>query len=76
MIKTTVHLSVFLLLVASSLSAQTNPVITKWLQNTTIKGRHYVAGNSTPIQDAFLANVRRQVFVTRAAPVVRELLRQ
>jgi YHYH protein/Secretion system C-terminal sorting domain len=38
--------------------AQTNPAITKWLQNTTIKGRHYVAGNFTPIQDAFLANVQ------------------
>ena len=58
MIKTTVHLSVFLLFGALSLSAQTNPAITKWLQNTTIKGRHYVAGNSTPIQDAFLANVQ------------------
>lgn len=28
-------------------NAQTNPVITSWLQNTTnIMGRHYVAGNS------------------------------
>ena len=39
--------------------AQTNPAITKWLQNTTIKGRHYVAGNSTPIQDDVLANVQK-----------------
>ncbi len=34
--------------------AQTNPAITSWLQNTTIKGRHYVSGNSTPINDAAL----------------------
>lgn len=40
-------------------SAQTNPAITSWLQNTTgITGRHYVAGNSTPITDAVLANVQ------------------
>lgn len=37
---------------------QTNPVITGWLQNTTIFGRHYVNGNSTPIQDNVLANVQ------------------
>ncbi len=38
---------------------QTNPAITQWLQNTTgITGRHYVAGNSTPIVDAVLANVQ------------------
>lgn len=39
--------------------AQTNPVITSFIQNTTgIKGRHYVQGNSTPIQDNVLANVQ------------------
>ncbi len=39
--------------------AQTNPVITSWLQNTTVKGRHYVSGNSTAITDASLtANVQ------------------
>jgi len=39
-----------------------SPVITSWLQNRTgIKGRHYVAGNSTPIQDNDSANVQ-QVF--------------
>ena len=36
--------------------AQTNPAITAWLQNNTITGRHYVAGNSTPINDSYLAN--------------------
>ncbi|EDM42876.1 putative orphan protein [unidentified eubacterium SCB49] len=39
--------------------AQTNPIITEWLQNTTgITGRHYVEGNSTPIDDAVEANVQ------------------
>jgi hypothetical protein len=38
------------------------PAVTSWLQNTTgIKGRHYVSGNSTPIQDNDSANVQ-QVF--------------
>ncbi|MBL0043948.1 MAG: YHYH protein [Flavobacteriales bacterium] len=40
-------------------SAQTDPVITQWLFNTTnAMGSHYVAGNSTPIQDNVLANVQ------------------
>ena len=48
-----------MLLLGSSLFSQTNPIITKWLQNTTgITGRHYVSGNSTPIVDAVLANVQ------------------
>ena len=49
---------VLTILISCQLFAQTNPVITKWLQNTTnIMGRHYVKGNSTPIQDNVLANV-------------------
>ncbi|MFZ4785595.1 MAG: YHYH protein [Flavobacteriales bacterium] len=49
-----------LLLSANSflLLAQTNPAITSWLQNTSITGRHYVEGNSTPIEDNVLANVQ------------------
>lgn len=43
---------------AFMLTAQTNPAITSWLQNTTIKGRHYVSGNSTPINDTYTANVQ------------------
>ena len=43
----------------SGLLAQTNPAITSWLRNTTgITGRHYVSGNSTPINDAVQANVQ------------------
>lgn len=43
---------------AFMISAQTNPAITSWLQNTTVKGRHYVSGNSTPIADTYTANVQ------------------
>lgn len=50
------------------LMAQTNPAITKWLQNTTsITGRHYVAGNSTPIVDAVQANVQSVKYNTTHA---------
>ncbi len=43
----------------SEAMAQTNPAITSWLVNTTdIRGRHYVAGNPTPIQDTAHANVQ------------------
>ena len=45
-----------ILLSSSCAMAQTNPAILGWLQNNTITGRHYVAGNSTPIVDAVIAN--------------------
>lgn len=48
----------FLIMSGISCVAQTNPAITSWLQNTTIKGRHYVSGNSTPITDTYTANVQ------------------
>lgn len=38
---------------------QLSPAITSWLQNTTVYGSHYANGNSTPIQDASLANVQQ-----------------
>ena len=45
--------------VCSQLFAQTNPAITNWIINTDgLMGQHYVAGNSTPIQDNVLANVQ------------------
>jgi hypothetical protein len=48
-----------LLISVSGIRAQTNPAITSWLINTTdLKGRHYVNGNSTPIQDNVLANTQ------------------
>lgn len=42
-----------------AVTAQTNPTILQWLQNNTIMGRHYVSGNSTPINDNVLANVQQ-----------------
>lgn len=38
--------------------AQTNPIITAWLQNTTVTARHYVSGNSTAINDTSKVNVQ------------------
>ncbi|MFT7251059.1 MAG: hypothetical protein ACI9FW_000778, partial [Flavobacterium sp.] len=58
------------LFVVFLMNAQTNPAITKWLQNTTgITGRHYVAGNSTPIFDAVQANVQSVQYNTTHAYV-------
>ena len=49
--------------------AQTNPAITSWLQNNTIMGRHYVSGNSTPINDNVLANVQTVQYSANSAYV-------
>jgi hypothetical protein len=38
--------------------AQTNPIITAWLQNNTLTGSYYEEGNSTPITMTDLANVQ------------------
>ncbi len=54
------YFSSFILLFSLSAFSQTNPIITQWIRNTNgIKGRHYVRGNSTPIQDQDSANVKR-----------------
>lgn len=45
-------------------NAQTNPVITSWLQNTTQMGSHYVQNNFTPIQDNTLVNVQTVQYST------------
>lgn len=47
-----------LILASYFAGAQTSPAITSWLQNTSVTGRHYVSGNSTPINDATLVNVQ------------------
>lgn len=39
--------------------AQTNPAITSWLQNTTVTGTYYVAGNSTAISNNILVNCQK-----------------
>ncbi len=46
-----------LVLASFCAEAQLSPAITSWLQNTTVTGRHYTSGNSTPINDATLVNV-------------------
>lgn len=42
--------------ITHSLWAQTNPVITEWLQNNTLTGSYYVSGNSTAISNGILVN--------------------
>lgn len=55
----------FLLSLVCNLYAQTNPAITSWLINTAgLKGRHYVNGNSIPVQDNVLANVQSVQYST------------
>ena len=55
----------FAALLISETVAQTDPAIINWIQNTTnIKGRHYVKGNSTPVNDAVLANVQKVQYST------------
>lgn len=49
-------LFVSLLLTSSLCNAQLNPAITSFLQNTTITGNYYVAGNSTLQSNGLLVN--------------------
>ncbi len=51
-------LSAIGLLLTSLPAFAQGPVVTSWLQNTTVYGRHYVSGNSTPIQDNVLCNTQ------------------
>jgi hypothetical protein len=52
-------LSFTLLCFAVWSNAQVSPAISSWLRNTIgTTGRHYVSGNSTPINDAALVNVQ------------------
>jgi len=53
----------FALLIGSLSYAQSEPVITSWLINTTgITGRHYIQGNANPIEDDYPANVQSVQF--------------
>ena len=45
-----------LYLIVIQLSAQTDPNITSWLQNTTETGSYYISGNSTAIDNNILYN--------------------
>lgn len=48
---------------ALTAAAQTHPAITSWMRNTTgLKGRHYMSGSSTPINDADSANVQTVLY--------------
>ncbi len=53
-----IQLTILLCVASLSSMAQTNPAITSWLQNTTLRARHYLAGNPTPINDTDLVNVQ------------------
>jgi hypothetical protein len=58
-------LSFTLLCFAVWSNAQVSPAISSWLRNTTgATGRHYVQGNSTPINDADLVNVQSVQYST------------
>ncbi|HOZ52250.1 MAG TPA: YHYH protein [Chitinophagaceae bacterium] len=51
-------LILFTILLNQTIFAQ-GPAVTSWLRNTSgITGRHYAAGNSTPIPESTLANVQ------------------
>ena len=50
----------FFMLYVHLMFAQTNPAIIKWLQNTTVTGRHYVkTGSTAPVTDTYIANVQK-----------------
>lgn len=50
---------------AVSIHAQTNPIITAWLQNTTgVKGSYYTSGNYTPISNGVEANIQQVQYST------------
>lgn len=42
----------------------TNPIITKWLQNTTVTGSYYLSGNSTAIPSGILVNCQEVSYNT------------
>ena len=53
------NLLLLLIVCGQQAMAQLNPAIEHWLINTSgITGRHYVQGNSTPINETTLANVQ------------------
>jgi hypothetical protein len=54
-----INLLLLLFVCGQQAMAQLNPAIEHWIINTTgITGRHYVQGNSTPINETTLANVQ------------------
>ncbi|WP_298136303.1 YHYH protein [Flavobacterium sp.] len=55
---------ILLLFIQQLLYSQTNPAITKWLQNVTITGNYYQTGNSTPISNGILVNCQQVRYST------------
>lgn len=47
-----------------SLQAQTNPIITSWLQNNSVTGTYYVNGNSTALPNNLLVNCQKVEYST------------
>lgn len=47
-----------------TLSSQTNPAITSWLRNTTVKGSYYTSGSSTTISNNILVNCQKVQYST------------
>ncbi|MDG1780962.1 MAG: YHYH protein [Flavobacteriales bacterium] len=54
--------ALILFLFAGTASAQDNPAIYSWLQNTTETGSYYMAGNSTEIENNILVNCQQVAF--------------
>jgi hypothetical protein len=60
--------SLLLAAVGGTVAAQTNPAITSWIVNSTgIRGRHYISGSSTVVNDTAKANVQLVQYSTTAA---------
>lgn len=53
------NIKFLLILISSFAFSQTNPAITKWLQNNTVIGTYYQSGNSTPISNNILVNCQQ-----------------
>jgi hypothetical protein len=55
---------VALILMTFTMQSQTNPIITKWLQNNTVTGTYYQSGNSTAIPNSILVNCQQVRYTT------------
>ena len=58
------HKALFVALLFSNYVSAQSPSLSAWLRNTTLTGKHYVSGNSTPITDAAIANVQSVKYTT------------
>ena len=57
-------LSAFFATLFTNIIIAQSPSLSAWLRNTTLTGKHYVSGNSTPITDAAIANVQSVKYTT------------